>query len=418
MTSVPLARRAGGPDLARGISLLGIALANMVGWLHGEQWTVLLKQREATGLDRTVDVLIALLADNRGFPLFALLFGYGIGVLYRRSRDRGERVRRFLGRMGRRHLVLLGIGLLHAIFLFSGDILIAYAIIGMLVVLLISRQRIALPLAGVVALPALGVWGWADGTIGLSSQGGYAAAAAPTYLASLELRAGGALREIAYALVADIGLLAPMALGALAARAHLLEEVETHRDLLAPLMRWGLLIGLIGAAPLTAVLVFDPAHAHLGSATVLGVLGVLHQYSGLAGALGLAAAAALLTERVRRRGEQGVGRLEALTGSAVRGIEALGTVSLSAYIAQSALYLALFPPYTLDLGATLGSAGTAGIVVLGWLAMIPFAVALHRSGRRGPLEALLRRLAGSAGSAGPGLRSTEPPTPARKGARP
>src|SRR5699024_10650381 len=131
MSSVPLAPRAGGPDLARRLSLLGIALADIVGWLHGREWTVLLKQREGTGLDRTVDVLVALLADNRGFPLFALLFGYGIGVLHRRSRERGERPRRFTARMGRRHLVLLGIGLAHAVLLFSGGILIVYAIIGM-----------------------------------------------------------------------------------------------------------------------------------------------------------------------------------------------------------------------------------------------------------------------------------------------
>ena len=91
MSSVPLARRAGGPDLARGLALLGIALANTVGWLHGSQWTVLLKQVDATALDRVVDVLIALTADNRGFPLFAMLFGYGIGILHRRSQERGER---------------------------------------------------------------------------------------------------------------------------------------------------------------------------------------------------------------------------------------------------------------------------------------------------------------------------------------
>lgn len=407
MSSVPLARRALGPDLARGISLLGIALANMVGWLHGQQWTVLLKQRDGTGADRVVDVLVALLADNRGFPLFALLFGYGIGVLHRRSRERGERVRRFLARMGRRHLVLLGIGAMHALFLFTGDILIAYAIIGMLVVLLIPRHRAALPLAGVLALPALGVWGWVDGTIGLSGQDGYAAASAPTYLASLEIRSGEALREIALALISDIGLLTPMAMGAIAARLHLLEQVEGNRDLLVPLTRWGLLIGVAGAVPLTAVLVLDPAHAHLDSAAVLGILGVLHQYSGLAGALGLAAGAALLGERVTRRGALGEG--------AVRGIAALGTVSLSAYIGQSVLYLALFPPYTLDLGASLGSAGAAGIALLGWLAMIPPAIVLHRRGLRGPLEMLLRRLAGSTA---PRPRPTAPPTPARKGARP
>lgn len=389
MSSVPLAQRAGGPDLARGLSLLGIALANMVGWLHGREWTVLLKQREGTGLDRTVDVLVALLADNRGFPLFALLFGYGIGVLHRRSRDRGERPRRFIARMGRRHLVLLGIGLGHAILLFSGDILIAYAIIGMVVVLLISRHRFALPLAGVLALPALGVWGWVDGTIGLTGQSGYPAASAPTYLAALEIRAVEAVREIALAVVSDIALLTPMALGAIAARIHLLEQVETNRDLLIPLTRWGLLIGLLGAVPLTAVLVLDPGHAHLASAGALGVLGVLHQLSGLAGALGLAAGAALLAERVRRRAAPGALK------TSVHGVEALGTVSLSAYIAQSALYLALFPPYTLGLGATAGSALTAGIAAAGWLAMIPLAIALHRRGRRGPLETVLRRLAGS-----------------------
>lgn len=408
--SVPLARRAGGPDLARGLSLLGIALANMVGWLHGREWTVLLKQTEATALDRTADVLIALLADNRGFPLFAMLFGYGIGMLYRRSRDRGEGVRRFILRMGRRHLVLLGIGLAHAVLLFTGDILIAYAIIGMFVVLLIPRHRFALPLAGVLALPALGVWGWVDGTIGLTGQSGYPAASAPTYLASLEIRADGALREVALAVINDIALLTPMALGAIAARIHLLEQVEANRDLLTPLMRWGLLIGLLGAVPLTAVLVLDPGHVHLEGAVVLGVLGVLHQYSGLAGALGLAAAAALLAERVRRHGAQPGNAAErwsgaasfgaasfgaALAGAAVRGIEALGTVSLSAYIAQSVLFLALFPPFTLDLGATLGSAGTAGIVVLAWLAMLPLAAALRRHGRRGPLEVVLRQLAGS-----------------------
>lgn len=382
MTSLPLARRAAGPDLARGLSLLGIALANMVGWLHGREWTVLLKQQGGTGLDRTADVLIALLIDNRGFPLFALLFGYGIGVLHRRSVERGEGTKRFLARMGRRHLVLLGVGLAHAILLFSGDILVAYALIGMLVVLLIPRHRFALLLAGVIALPALGVWGWVDGTIGLSGQSGDAAASAPTYLASVQIRAEGALRELATGLITDIALLTPMAIGALAARIHLLERVEPNRDLLVPVARWGLLVGLLGAVPLTVVLVLDPGHAHLDSAMVLGVLGILHQVTGLAGALGLAAAAALVAHRS--------------TGVVLRGIEALGTISLSAYIAQSVLYLALFPPYALDLGARLGSAATAGIAVAGWLVMIPLALALHRHGRRGPLEHLLRRLAGSA----------------------
>lgn len=424
MNSVPLAQRAGGPDLARGIALLGIALANTVGWLHGSQWTVLLKQLDATALDRTADVLIALFADNRGFPLFAMLFGYGIGILHRRSQERGERARRFVLRMLRRHLVLLLIGLAHAIFLFSGDILVGYAIIGMFCALLITRGRVVLPLVAVAALPALGLWGWADGTIGLSSGSGYAPASAPDYLSGLAMRAEAALRSTAQTPLTDIGLLTPMALGAIAARLRLLEEVPANRDLLAPLARWGLLIGVLGAIPLTLVLVLDPGHAHLDSVLLLGILGVVHQYSGLVGALGLAAAAALLVEHLRHRSEQGVGRLEHLLGSAIRGIESLGAVSLSAYIGQSVVFLVLFPPSALDLGARLGTAGAAVIVLLTWLVMIPLADLLRTHGHRGPLERLLRLLAGSAAPARGGktrpleTRPLETAPDPRKGARP
>ena len=395
MSSLPLAQRAGGPDLARGLALLGIALANTVGWLHGSPWAVLLKQADATALDRTVDVIVALTADNRGFPLFALLFGYGIGILHRRSEERGERPRRFLLRMLRRHLVLLVIGLLHGILLFTGDILVAYALIGMFVALLMTRRRLALPLAGVLALPALGVWGWADAVIGLGGGDGYASASAPDYLTGLALRTHEALRDLVLTPLLDLGLITPMAVGAIVARLRLFEQVRENRDLLVPLTRWGLLIGLLGALPLTAVLVADPTHAHLEGETVLGILGVLHQYSGLALALGAAAGCALLAERVRTRGAEGVGPAEHTLGAGVRGIEALGAMSLSAYIAQSLVFHALFPPYTLDLGARLGSAGAAGIVLLSWAAMIPLAVALRTRGRRGPLEHLLRRLAGS-----------------------
>lgn len=403
--SVPLARRAGGPDLARGLALLGIALANTIGWLHGSPWTVLLKQVDATVPDRIVDVLIGLTADNRGFPLFAMLFGYGIGIIYRRSREAGERTGHFGLRMLRRHIALLVIGLAHAILLFSGDILIAYAMVGMLCVLFATRHRAILPLAALLALPALGVWGWVDGTIGLSGSDGYASAAAPDYLTSLHLRTEEAGAEVATSLVSDIGLLTPMAIGAIAARLRLFEEVAANRDVLVLIARWGLGLGLLGAVPLVAVLVLDPAHQHLDAEVVLGSLGVLHQYTGVLGALGLAAAAALVSDRFRQLvGTDGTAPTvpdaargaEPVAARLVHGIEALGAVSLSAYVGQSLVFLALFPPYTLDLGARLGTAGAALIVVVVWLVMIPCAVALKRRGRRGPLEVVLRRLAGSA----------------------
>ena len=381
MTSVPLSRRAGGLDLARGLALLGIALANTVSWLYGQQWTALVKQADATALDRTIDVLLALLVDNRGFPLFALLFGYGIGILYRASQRRGESSRRFLARQARRHLVLLVIGLLHGILLYTGDILAAYAIIGMLCAWLVTRGRQPLMIMAGLALPALGPWGWADGVIGLGSGDGYAPAQATSYLSSLQIRSGEVLRSAALTPITDIGLLSPMALGALAARYRLLEDVGVHADLLGPLARWGLGIGLAGAIPLTVVLIADPHHQILTSRTALGTLGVIHQLTGVPGAVGAAALAALIAHRFR--------------GPLLRAIEALGATALTAYIAQSLLFLMLMPAFTLGLGAQLGTAGAAGIACGAWLLMLPLAAVLRARDRRGPLEWLLRYLAGS-----------------------
>lgn len=407
VASVPLAERAGGPDLARGLALLGIAMANTIGWLRGTEWTVLLKQADATGADRFVDVIASLTIDNRGFPLFALLFGYGIGILHRRSVARGERARTFLARTARRHLVLLALGLAHGILLFSGDILASYAIIGMLCALLVTaRKRWLLPLAAILTTPLLVFWGWADGTIGLWGMDGYDDASAATYLEGLEIRAWDMLYVVGSSLASDLGLLGPMVIGALAARIHLFEQVRPNRDILVPLTAVGIAVGLVGAVPLTAVLVIDPHHDWLYNEIALGILGVIHQFSGVIGALGAAAAAALIADHVRRSngppGTPGLG----VPARAVYAVEALGAMALTAYVAQSAVFMALFPPYALDLGDRVGSAGAAAIVVVSWLAMVVVAVLLRRAGRRGPLEVVLRKLGGatsprSAGKAGP-----------------
>src|SRR5699024_10833426 len=196
-----------------------------------------------------------------------------------------------LARQARRHLVLLVFGLLHGILLFTGDILAAYAIIGLLCAWLATRGRSPLMIVAGIALPALGLWGWADGVIGLGGSDGHASAQAARYASSLRIRTGavlesvalrpllddGLLAPVALAPIMDIGLLSLMALGALAARYRLLEDVGLHADLLRPLARWGLGIGLIGAIPLTVVLIADPHHLILTSQTVLGILGVIHQ---------------------------------------------------------------------------------------------------------------------------------------------
>ena len=70
--------------------------------------------------------------DGRSFPLFAFLFGYGMVQFFRSRIDRGLAHRTVRRMLRRRHWAMLLLGFLHALLLFLGDILGAYAIAGLL----------------------------------------------------------------------------------------------------------------------------------------------------------------------------------------------------------------------------------------------------------------------------------------------
>ena len=75
----PTSVRYPAPDVARGFMLLLIALANAPFWL------VLFRDRaEVTGADTIWTGLRAALVDHRSYPLFAMLFGFGLAIMARR----------------------------------------------------------------------------------------------------------------------------------------------------------------------------------------------------------------------------------------------------------------------------------------------------------------------------------------------
>ena len=62
------------PDVARGFMLLLIALANV-----SQNWLIYLPApAEQSAVDRVVEVVRACLVENRAYPLFAMLFGFGL----------------------------------------------------------------------------------------------------------------------------------------------------------------------------------------------------------------------------------------------------------------------------------------------------------------------------------------------------
>ncbi|WP_020576570.1 DUF418 domain-containing protein [Actinopolymorpha alba] len=112
-------------DVLRGFALCGILLANVQPIANAGRTIV----RAAS---ETNAPWMGLLVYQRFFPIFSLLFGIGFSLLLDSATSRVARPRLLLLR---RLLVLLGMGVAHFLLLWQGDILAAYAVVGLVVLL-------------------------------------------------------------------------------------------------------------------------------------------------------------------------------------------------------------------------------------------------------------------------------------------
>ena len=117
-------------DVLRGLALLGIALANFPEFSSYSFLPVEATDAMPTaGIDRIVHCLQYIFIDGKFYTTFSLLFGIGFSIIIANAMKRGANgFHIFYRRMS----VLLLIGFLHLMFLWSGDILMLYALLGML----------------------------------------------------------------------------------------------------------------------------------------------------------------------------------------------------------------------------------------------------------------------------------------------
>ena len=260
-------RRSLAPDIARGMMLLFIALAN-VSYLLWDQPSGQTNAHpiEGTVIDQALQALMMVAVDHRALPMFAFLFGYGIVQFMNSRLDRGipeTTIRRMLRR---RHWWLLVFGLVHAGLLFYGDVLGTYALTALVLVwLFFRRQDITLKIWSSIGLSLIGIYAV------LSIIGGVFAAAYPqeapdpevtfsvadtrdaavgetNYLTSILARLG------AWAVLTPfqiVGLVTPICilLGFLAARRRLLDNPAEHRKTLIRIAAIGIPVGWLGGAP-------------------------------------------------------------------------------------------------------------------------------------------------------------------------
>ncbi len=117
-------------DILRGFALLGIVLVNTLGFNASFfNFGGFYSRLPDPFQQKFYNIFISLTADKFIF-LFSFLFGYGIFLQFRRFREEGAG---YTGFMSRRMGVLALFGLAHIFFLWAGDILLMYAIAGMLI---------------------------------------------------------------------------------------------------------------------------------------------------------------------------------------------------------------------------------------------------------------------------------------------
>src|SRR3954447_7163876 len=364
---VPLADRALAPDLARGAMLLLIALANVHLYLHGHALGVRSYPAVQGGVDRVVTGLQLVLVDGRAYPLFGVLFGYGIGQLAARRRSAGTPVPEIVGLVRRRGLALVVIGALHAALLWAGDIVAAYGLLAVAFAgVLVAGTTVSMATTAVVG----GVLGTFLGAFSGFSPAGTApleSVATADPVAALGARVGEWGGNVL--LGSALSVLGAVALGAWAARNRLLEglteEPARHRRAFRIVALAGLAAAVVGGAPLAlaAVGAWQP-----GTGALLAA-GTAHTLGGYAGGLGYAAAFGLVAARAG-----------ADPGPLPRALAACGQRSLSCYLGQSVLFVALLPAWTLDLGARLGVAQAALLAVAVWLVLLAVAAGSARAG--------------------------------------
>ena len=113
-------------DVLRGIALFGILVVNFQFFAYPEGGFATPDGKGPAGsLDQIIRFVVQFLFDGKFILIFAFLFGWGL----QSQIDRGAA---FLPRYYRRMAGLFLIGLMHAVFLFAGDILVTYAILGLL----------------------------------------------------------------------------------------------------------------------------------------------------------------------------------------------------------------------------------------------------------------------------------------------
>jgi uncharacterized protein len=384
----PVRERIQALDVLRGVAVGGILFANVLVFFG---LTFLSPERAAALSSTTADHVALLLervvVDGKFYSVFSLLFGIGFGVQLARG---GEAA---LPRFRRRLRILLGIGAIHALLIWAGDILMLYALLGFTMPWFARKSDRALVrwavilLAVPTALYIVGLAAWmlsGAGAADASSGGGMPANILPFF----EAIGRGGLKDAFVGNLVFLGgrwadliatvrfpkVLGMFVLGLWTVRTGLALSPFDHR---ATLVRWSLLGWGIGL-PANVVAAWAFEHHPYLPPSAGGLLGVAMQGVGVPMlALGYAATVALLVVDGRRF---------------IDVFAPVGRMALTNYLMHSIVCVTLSYGFGLGLWWRIGAAKAMAIAAAIIVLQIPLSAWWLSRRRFGPVEWIWRRL--------------------------
>ena len=374
-------------DVLRGFALMGILLVNVGAFaMVGAAYLNPFVDGRLEGVELWAWGAVHLFAEAKFLTLFSVLFGAGIAMASDRMAARG--LSAAPGLHYRRHLWLLVVGLAHAHLIWMGDILVAYALCGMLLHPLRNlRPRQLLALGACMIAVVLPLWGgfgaslpyWPEEERAVQEQEW--APSRDAMDAEIEAYRGGWLEQQPLRSEDALGMETVVFLTFFLWRAGGAMLVGMA------LYRWGVLsaarstgfykrMAAVGAGLGFPVIVLGMAYnVRAGFAMEASMFqGTLFNY---VGSLGVAAAYLSLVMLAVRSGW--------MAGLRWR-LAAAGRMALTNYVAQSVVCTLVFYGHGLGLFARLGRPEQLGVVAAVWILQLLWSPWWLARFRFGPLE--------------------------------
>jgi uncharacterized protein len=383
-------------DVLRGIALLGVVIANVWLWFSGITFLFpgIRDELVRLSVDGVVFNGIGVLVAGKAVATFSFLFGLGFAVQMLRAEARDVAIAPvYLRRLA----VLLLFGAVHGFLLWYGDILMLYAVLG-IVLLLVRRFTDRTLLVGavllLVAVPlALGAVPLIMSVSGSSPPAPDLAAIAEDNAATLAAFRSGSPAQVFPANLEQLRYmyLSPQAvgwsattlglflLGLCAGRRRVFENVATHRAGFTRVAAWGLATGLVFSLGVAVMYISHAPDAIAAQPWLALLMAALVTFGTVPLALGYIATATLLLQRPawqRRLGN----------------FAPVGRMALTNYLMQTVLCLVIFYGYGAGLIGRLGSAVSLGIALLVFALQVVWSPLWLARFRFGPAEWLWRSL--------------------------